>query len=54
MVNNGKHGQGTPIPKRVLINRSKIPQMLENLTIQIVCPSAKVWNFDEKGFIGRP
>ena len=33
------------VPKWVLINRPKIPQ---NLSAQIVCPSPKVWDFDEK------
>ena len=34
--------------KWVLINRPKIPQMPQNLSAQIVCPSPKVWDFDEK------
>ena len=33
---------------------AEIPQMPQNLYAQFVCPSPKVWNFDEKGFIGRP
>ena len=37
-----------PVPKWVLINQPKIPQMPQNLSAQIVCPSQKVWNFDEK------
>ena len=46
---NGKHGQGTyTVPKWVLINRPKIPQMPQNLSAQIVCPSPKVWDFNEK------
>ena len=32
----------------VLINREKIPQMPPNLSTQIVCPSPKVLDFDEK------
>ena len=36
------------VPKWVLINRPKIPQMPQNLSAQIVCPSPKVWDFDEK------
>ena len=32
------------VPKWVPINCHKIPQ---NFSAQIVCPSAKVWNFDE-------
>ena len=30
------------------INRPKIPQMPKNLSAQIVCPSPKVLDFDEK------
>ena len=40
--------KGLTVPKWVLINRSKIPQMPQNFSTQIVCPSPKVWNFDEK------
>ena len=40
--------KGLTIPKWVLINRPKIPQMPQNLSAQIVCPSPKVWDFDEK------
>ena len=36
------------VSKWVLINRPKIPQMPQNLSAQIVCPSPKVWDFDEK------
>ena len=36
------------VSKWVLINQPKIPQMLQHLSAQIVCPSPKVWNFDEK------
>ena len=28
---------------------AKIPQMAQNLSPQFVCPSPKVWDFDEKG-----
>ena len=28
--------------------------MSQNLSAQIVCLNPKVWDFDEKGFIGRP
>ena len=45
---NGKHGQGTHCTKRVLINWPKVPQMPQNLSAHIVCPSPKVWDFDEK------
>ena len=31
----------------VLINWTKIPQMTQNLSTQVVCPK-KVWDFDEK------
>jgi hypothetical protein len=36
------------VPKWVLINRLKILQITQNLSAQIVCPSPKVWDFDEK------
>ena len=36
------------LPKWVQINWPKIPQMPKNLSSQIVCPSPKVWDFDEK------
>ena len=39
---------GLTVPKWVMINRLKIPQMPQNLSAQIVCPSSKVWDFDEK------
>ena len=37
--------KGLTVPKWVLINRPKMPQ---NLSVQIVCPIPKVWDFDEK------
>ena len=40
--------KGLTVPKWVLINRPKIPQMPQDLSSQIVCPSPKVWDFDEK------
>ena len=40
--------KGLTVPKWVLINRPKIPQMPQNLSAKIVCPSPKVWDFDEK------
>ena len=40
--------KGLTVPKWVLINRSKTPQMPQNLSAQIVCWSPKVWNLDEK------
>ena len=36
------------LPKWVLINGPKIPEMTQNLSAQIVYPSPKVWDFDEK------
>ena len=36
------------VPKWVLINRPKVPQMPQNLTAHIVCLSPNVWYFDEK------
>ena len=36
------------IQKWVLINQPKIPQMPQNLSAQIVCPSPKDWDFNEK------
>ena len=40
--------KGLTVPKWVLINRLKIPQMPQNLSAQIVYPSPKVWDFNEK------
>ena len=40
--------KGLTVPKWVLINWPKISQMPQNLFAQIVCPSPKVWDFDEK------
>ena len=40
--------KGITVPKRMLINQPKIPQMPKNLSAQIVYPSAKVLNFNEK------
>ena len=37
--------KGLTVPKWVLINRPKIPQMHQNLSAQIVCPIPKIWNF---------
>ena len=43
---NGKHGQGTHYTKMGADKSAeKIPK---NLSAQIVCPSPKVWDFDEK------
>ena len=40
--------KGLTVRKWVLINRPKIPQMPQNLSAQIVCPTPKVWDFDKK------
>ena len=41
--------KGLKVPTCVLINRPKIPMIMpQNLSAQIVCPSPKVWDFDEK------
>ena len=40
--------KGLTVPKWLLINGPKVPQMPQNLSAQIVCPSPKVWYFDEK------
>ena len=40
--------KGLTVPKWVRINSPKVPQMLQNLSAQIVCPNPKVWDFDEK------
>ena len=38
--------KGLTVPKWVMINRPEIPQ---NLSAQIVCPSPKVLDFNKKG-----
>ena len=43
--------KGLTVPKWVPKNRTKVPQMPENLSAQIICSCPKVWYFDEKGFI---
>ena len=40
--------KGLTVPKWALINWQKILQMPQNLSAEIVCPSPKVWDFDEK------
>ena len=40
--------KGITVPKWVLINWPKIPQMPQSSSAQIVCPSPKVWDFDKK------
>ena len=47
--------KGPSVQKWVLINRPKIPQMPQNVPAHMCLPYCpKVWDFDEKGFIGRP
>ena len=45
--------KGLTVPKWVLIDQPKIPQMPQNLSAQIVWPSPKDWDFNEKR-LGRP
>jgi hypothetical protein len=40
--------KGLNVPKWVVIVQPKIPQMLQNLSAQFVCPSPKVLDFNEK------
>ena len=40
--------KGLTVPKWVLILRLKIPQRFQNLSAQLVCPSPKVLDFNEK------
>ena len=40
--------KGLTIPKKVLINWVKIPQMPQNLSAQIVGLSPQFWDFDKK------
>ena len=47
-----KMDKGLTVQKWVLTNWSKIPKMLQNLFTQIVHPSWKVWDFDEKRLFG--
>ena len=39
--------KGLTVLKWVPINRVKVPQVPQNLSAQIVCPSPEVWDFDE-------
>ena len=43
-----KMDKGLTVPKWELINWPKIPQMPAKISAQIVGPSPKVWDFDEK------
>jgi hypothetical protein len=45
---NEKHGQGTHSTKMGADKSAKISQMSPNLSAQIVCPSPKDRDFDEK------
>ena len=36
------------VPKWVIINQPKIPQMPQKISAQFVCPSSKVWDFRKK------
>ena len=40
--------KGLTVPKRLLMNRPKVPQMPQNLSAHIVCPSPKNKYLDEK------
>ena len=40
--------KGLAVTKWVLIVQTKIAQIPQNLSAQFVCPSPKVWDFDEK------
>ena len=45
--------KGLTVQKWVLINQPRIPQMPQNLSAQIVFPSPKVWDFDERRLQGQ-
>ena len=40
--------KGLTVPKWVLIVWPKIPKMPQNLSVQFVCPSAKILDFNKK------
>ena len=44
--------KGLIVPKWVLINRPKIPQMPPKCLTQFVCPSPKVWDFRKRLSLG--
>ena len=48
-----KMDKGLTVPKWVMVVRPKIPKMPQKLSVQFVCSSPKVLDFNEKGFIGR-
>ena len=43
-----KMDKGLVVPKWLLIARPKIPQTPQSLSVQFVCPSPKVLDFNEK------
>ena len=47
-MENMDKGLTLTVPKWVLINRQKIPQMPPKFLAQFVCSSPKVWNFQKK------
>ena len=51
---NRKNGQGTHSTKMGADRSAENTLNAQNLSAQIVCPSPKVWDFDEKSFIGGP
>ena len=53
-MENMDMNKGLTVPKWVLIVWPKKPQMPNNSSAQFVFPSPKVWDFNEKGLIGRP
>ena len=46
--------KGLTVTKSMLMNWPKVPKMPQTLSAQIVCPSPKVWDFNETSFIGYP
>ena len=50
--NTQNHGQRTHIAKMGAVVWLKIPKMPQNLLIQFVCPSPKVWDIIKKGSLG--
>ena len=48
--NNGKHGQGS---HSIKVDADNLAENTSNAP-ELICPSPKVLDFNEKGFIGRP
>jgi hypothetical protein len=46
--------KGLTVPKWVLLNQPKIPQISQNLSDNIFCPRQEFGILVKKGFIGRP